>query len=117
MKMGLPSRDGKLKAPCQDGTCRSSQQARLGSLLSLSSSSEWSSGRGEISHKSRLSTLQFPGPGPERTWELHPASASGAEMLAVRTVLGGPTTQTAAVSVCWQGRCGVVGVLWLMQTP
>ena len=29
-------------------------------------------------------------------------SASGAEILAVRTVLGGPTTQTAVVSVCWQ---------------
>jgi len=38
-------------------------------------------------------------------------SASGAEILAVRAVLGGPTTQTAVVSVCWQGRCGVVGVV------
>ena len=31
----------------------------------------------------------------------------GAEILAVRTVLGAwrHTTQTAVVSVCWQGRC------------
>ena len=33
--------------------------------------------------------------------------ASRAEILAVRAVLGAwrPTTQTAVVSVCWQGQC------------